>query len=151
VNDFDRSLPMLLYRALDLIMPRFRAIFGGFGLTEQQWRVLRVLWQRDGRALLELADATLISAPSMVGVVDRLARSGLVERRRSQSDRRVVRVFLTGRGRDLEEQVTPLVDAAYADLRGSVGEGDWEVLLGALARLNAGLADLDRIDEVANR
>ena len=142
---------MLLYRALDLIMPRFRAIFGRFGLTEQQWRVLRVLWHRDGRALLELAEATLISAPSMVGVVDRLARSGLVERRRSQSDRRVVRVFLTSRGRGLEAEVTPLVDAAYADLQRTVGEGEWEVLVGALARVNAGLSDSDAVDEVVNR
>lgn len=151
MKDFDRSLPMMLYRALDLIMPRFRAIFGEFGLTEQQWRVLRVLWQRDGRALLELAEATLISPPSMVGVVDRLARSGLVERRRSQSDRRVVRVFLTERGRDLQDQVTPLVDAAYADLQSVVGEGDWTVLLGALARLNAGLSETDVMDQVVNR
>ena len=151
MKDFERSLPMMLYRALDLIMPRFRAIFAEFGLTEQQWRVLRVLWQRDGRALLELAEATLISPPSMVGVVDRLARSGLVERRRSQSDRRVVRVFLTGPGRGLEEEVTPLVDAAYADLQTVVGEGNWGVLLGALARLNAGLSETDAIDEVVNR
>ena len=151
MKDFDRSLPMMLYRALDLIMPRFRAIFAQFGLTEQQWRVLRVLWQRDGLALLELADATLISPPSMVGVVDRLARSGLVERRRSQRDRRVVRVFLTIRGRGLEDEVTPLVDAAYADLQTAVGEGDWEVLVGALTRLNAGLSEQDVMDEVVNR
>ncbi len=151
MKDFDHSLPMLLYRALDLIMPRFRAIFGRFGLTEQQWRVLRVLWQRDGRALLELADATLISPPSLVGVVDRLARSGLVERRRSQSDRRVVRVFLTEHGRGLEAQVTPLVDAAYADLQRTVGDGDWEALLGSLGGLNAGLSEQGTIDEAASR
>ena len=39
MKDFDRSLPMLLYRALDLIMPRFRAIFGRFGLQLGELRL----------------------------------------------------------------------------------------------------------------
>jgi DNA-binding MarR family transcriptional regulator len=48
MEEFSRSLPMLLYRTLDAVMPRFRRIFNEFGLTEQQWRVLRVLWQHEG-------------------------------------------------------------------------------------------------------
>ena len=46
-QEFSRSLPMMLIRALDAVMPRFRDIFKEFGLTEQQWRVLRVLWEQD--------------------------------------------------------------------------------------------------------
>jgi DNA-binding MarR family transcriptional regulator len=47
IDQFTRSLPMMLYRTLDTVMPRFRSIFNEFGLTEQQWRVLRVLWETD--------------------------------------------------------------------------------------------------------
>ena len=85
-QSFSGSLPMMLYRALDVVMPRFRRIFNEFGLTEQQWRVLRVLWETEEIAFRELSDITLIPAPSLVGVIDRLAKQRLVDRRRSETD-----------------------------------------------------------------
>lgn len=131
---------MMLYRALGAVMPRFRRIFNEFGLTEQQWRVLRVLWEHDGVAFGELADRTLIAAPSMVGIVDRLARQGLVERRRSKSDRRNVFVHATDAAKRLEQQVQPKVEAAYRELKRSVGEAEWTQLIASLDRV-ASLAD----------
>ena len=135
MKPFDSSLPMMLYRTLDAVMPAFRGIFARFNLTEQQWRVLRVLWEEDGKPLLALAESTLIPGPSLVGVVDRLQRDGLLERRRSEVDRRVVRICLTGSGRALKEGVTPLVDAAYADLEATVSEAEWAELLVTLEKI----------------
>ena len=60
---------MRLYRALDAVMPAFRQVFSEFGLTEQQWRVLRVLWEQGAVPLSSLASATLIPAPSLVAGV----------------------------------------------------------------------------------
>lgn len=135
MQDFSRSLPMMLYRALDAVMPRFRRIFGEFGLTEQQWRVLRVLWERDTVTLGELSRLTLIAPPSLVGVIDRLGASGLLERRRSRSDRRVVHVGATAAGRELEQQVMPRVQETYAALRDSLPEEDWSALIDGLERV----------------
>ena len=136
-QEFSQSLPMMLYRALDAVMPRFRRIFNEFGLTEQQWRVLRVLWEHDAIAFRTLADATLIPAPSLVGVVDRLAKQGLVVRRRSETDRRNVFVRATDEGRDLHRKVRPRVDEAYADLRGSIDADVWQQLTTGLERLGS--------------
>jgi homoprotocatechuate degradation regulator HpaR len=126
---------MMLYRALDAVMPRFRRIFNEFGLTEQQWRVLRVLWEHDGIAFGDLSGMTLIPAPSLVGVVDRLSRQGLVARRRSDSDRRQVFVLATEDGKELHRKVRPLVDEAYAELRSSIEVDAWEQLISGLERL----------------
>lgn len=134
---FSRSLPMMLYRALDAVMPRFRRIFNEFGLTEQQWRVLRVLWEHERIAFRALAEQTLIPAPSLVGVIDRLERQELVARRRSETDRRNVFVESTGKGRQLHQQVRPRVDAAYEELRGSISEAEWQQLLLSLERIAA--------------
>ena len=134
-QEFSRSLPMMLYRALDTVMPRFRKIFNEFGLTEQQWRVLRVLWEHDQIVFNELSSATLIPAPSLVGVIDRLTKNGLVERRRSDSDRRKVSVIATGAGMALESKVRPRVDAAYADLRGAMDSQEWKQLIDGLDRV----------------
>ncbi len=73
MQEFSRTQPMMLYRALDTVMLRFRRIFNEFGLTEQQWRIPRELWQHEGIVFREFAEITLIPAPSLVGVVDRLS------------------------------------------------------------------------------
>ena len=132
---FERSLVMMLQRALNALLPKFRAIIGRFGLTGTQWRVMRTLWDRDGRSVLELARATLISAPSLVGVIDRLARDGLVERRPCDVDRRRVYVHLTRRGRALEQRVSPLLDEVYAGIERRLDAAEWRALYSALDRL----------------
>jgi len=126
---------MMLYRALDAVMPRFRRIFNEFGLTEQQWRVLRVLWEHEEIAFRELSEITLIPAPSLVGVVDRLAMQGLVARRRSDKDRRNVFVQATEKGADLHRRVRPQVAAAYAELRESIDADEWRNLIDGLEQI----------------
>ena len=135
IQQFSQSLPIMLYRTLDAIMPRFRRIFLDAGLTEQQWRVLRVLWDRNEVVFRELADLTLIAPPSLVGVIDRLETRGLVSRRRSTSDRRAVDISLTAEGRSIENQVMPAVASAYAELKQSVDPIVWQQLLAGLEQL----------------
>ncbi len=136
IEQFTRSLPMMLYRSLDAVTPRFRKIFSDFGLTEQQWRVLRVLWEQQDVTLNELAGITLISAPSLVGVVDRLQDMGLVERRRSDVDRRKVYVLATEKGAELEAKVMPRVASAYAALKQSVDVETWDLVLRGLQQIS---------------
>ncbi len=137
MQEFSHSLPMMLYRTLDAVMPRFRQIFSEFGLTEQQWRVLRVLWQHEQIAFRDLADLTLIPPPSLVGVVDRLTKSGLARRHRSISDRRNVFVQATSKGQALEVKVRPRVDKAYAELRRSVNAETWDALITGLEQISS--------------
>jgi homoprotocatechuate degradation regulator HpaR len=132
MQSFSGSLPMMLYSTLDAVMPRFRKIFKKFGLTEQQWRILRVLWEIDSVALQTLAEITLIPAPSLVGVIDRLETSNLVERRRSKSDRRVVYIHATSTGQKLERKVRPEVDRLYAELQASIDPKVWDSLIKGL-------------------
>jgi homoprotocatechuate degradation regulator HpaR len=134
---FEQSLPMLLYRTLDAVMPAFREILSQFNITEQQWRVLRVLWETEYCSLLELSGKTLIPAPSLVGVVDRLSRDGLVERIRSETDRRVVYIKIIAKGKSLQHKVTPLVDAAYASLHASIDDADLQQLIKSLDSIAA--------------
>lgn len=135
IDQFTRSLPMALYRALDTVMPSFRKIFNDFGLTEQQWRVLRVLWEGDDITIRQLAEVTLIPAPSLVGIVDRLERDGLVARQRLTTDRRKVNVVVTQAGAELEDKIMPRVASAYVELKQSVDAETWSQVLVGLRRI----------------
>ena len=120
---------MMLYKTLDVVMPQFRAIYSEYGITEQQWRVLRVLWEHESMPLLELADITLILPPSLVGIIDRLSRVEMVKRVRSKTDRRVVFIEITAKGKALKENVSPRVDAIYARLENSIDAELWAKML----------------------
>ena len=137
IEQFSHSLPMVLYRTLDAVMPRFRKIFNEFGLTEQQWRVLRVLWDEDAVTLNRLAALTLIPSPSLVGIIDRMERAELVTRQRSEADRRKVNVVLTSQGAALEDEVMPRVASAYAELKQSVDAQTWERVIKGLNAIAA--------------
>lgn len=138
--EFDNSLPMILNRALDTIMPGYRALFARFDLTEQQWRVMRVLWSSQPATSAELSARTLLPASSLVGIIDRLERKGLVSRLRSTSDRRVVDIVTTGKGQLLETRVTPLVAQIDQELRSSVTSQEWASMEKTLQKISNRMA-----------
>lgn len=150
MQEFSRSLPMMLYRTLDAVMPRFRRIFKEFGLTEQQWRVLRVLWQMERITFRELARLTLIPAPSLVGVIDRLSANGLVNRSPCETDRRSVMISATQKGKDIEAKARPRVDQAYADLSACIDADSWEALIAGLEKVAALEYEKSRLKSAAN-
>jgi homoprotocatechuate degradation regulator HpaR len=137
VPAFQQSLPMLLHRTLASVMPPFREIFADHDLTDQQWRVLRALWEADRLSFADLARITVLPAPSLVGILDRLEARGLVARTRSDRDRRSVTVAATGSGRALYAAVEPRIQAIHAELRARASEQDWAMLEAILMKIAA--------------
>jgi len=135
VRDFDHSLPMLLLRAREATMTHFRPILAAHGLTEQQWRVLRVLWEHNDIEAKELAERTLMLRPSMSGVIDRLERDGLVERRKDRPDARRTGVRLTRKARRLYERIAPMLERTYAEMQGRFPDRKWNDLYESLEHL----------------
>ena len=134
--NFDQSLPMILSRALDATMPDYRELFARYKLTEQQWRVLRVLWSAKKVTSVDLSSRTLLPAPSLVGILDRLEKKQLVSRVRSVEDRRVVFIIATAEGRALEAQVTPQVSEIDQKLRARVTPEEWQAMARILQKIS---------------
>jgi len=68
------SLPMILSRSLDRVMPSYRRLFQANDLTDQQWRVLRALWEKQHLTSAQISQITLLPPPSLVGILDRLEK-----------------------------------------------------------------------------
>jgi len=68
-------------------------------LTGAEWDALRILGRRGECMMREVAEVCAVALSTMTGIIDRLVKKGLVQRRHSEADRRVVLVRCTGRGR----------------------------------------------------
>jgi len=100
------SIERLMLRVAWLEQRRFAHDLSDFGLTVPQFFVLRsILLRGQQRTMGALADDTLQCSATMTGIVDRLARMGLVSRERDARDRRRVLVELTPAGRKVLEEV----------------------------------------------
>ncbi len=81
------------------------------GLTPAQHQLLLAIKGHDGEqgpTIGDVAGYLLLRHHSAVGLVDRAARAGLVERQEDSGDRRVVRLRLTPQGEGLLQQLTSL-------------------------------------------
>ena len=108
-------------------------------ITLPQFDVLAQLYRREeGMTPGELTRELLVTAGNVTGIVDRLARLGLAERRPVPQDRRAVRVRLTARGRQVMRRIIPRHRRDVAVLLARVPPEDLarlRDLLGNLARL----------------
>lgn len=82
----------------------------GLEITPEQWSVLAFLWRQDGISQQALCDSTFKDKPSMTRLVDNLAKLGMVERRTAPNDRRSNLVFLTEKGKSIEEKANEAVN-----------------------------------------
>jgi homoprotocatechuate degradation regulator HpaR len=119
------SLPMILSRSLDQVMPSYRRLFQANDLTDQQWRVLRALWEKQHLTSAQISQITLLPPPSLVGILDRLEKKNLIGRLRSTKDRRHVHIIPTKKGRALMEHMMPMVERIHDDFMQRVTESEW--------------------------
>src|SRR6516164_8928460 len=117
-----RNLPLALLQARERVLSYFRPILNANGITEQQWRIVRVLYEARSLEPREIVEACRISSSSMSGVLSRMEELGLVHRRRLDHDQRRVRVSLTPRARAMAARMAPQIDATYRRLEQQVGE-----------------------------
>lgn len=116
-----RNLPMLLLQARECVIRRFRPVLKAHGLTEQQWRILRVLAERGPTEPRELVALCAISSPSLAGILARMDDLGLVSRQRMDSDQRRVILTTTADSRALAASIAPKVDAVYREIEKALG------------------------------
>jgi len=116
-----RNLPMLLLRAREGVLAHFRPILKAHGVTEQQWRIVRVLMEQGPLEPRQLVDLCCLSSPSLAGILARMDELNLVARERIGHDQRRVRVSLTPASRRLAERMAPQIEAAYRRIESHIG------------------------------
>ncbi|QHB28744.1 transcriptional regulator [Pseudomonas monteilii] len=110
-------------------MAFFRPSLNTHELTEQQWRVVRILRRQGELESYQLAELACILKPSMTGVLKRLERDGLVARRKSELDQRRVLVSLTVKGHQAFLAMSEEMKDGYEKIVKQVSEENLQLLM----------------------
>ncbi len=127
-----RNLPRLLLQAREAVMAHTRPSLRAHGLSDQQWRVLRVLGEHGTVETGRVAREAFILGPSLTGVLARMERDGLIERERDPADQRRTVVRATARGKRLVVKLSGAVEAHYQWMEQSIGKARLDQLYALL-------------------
>jgi homoprotocatechuate degradation regulator HpaR len=140
LRDFSRSLPMSLLRAREAVMQHFRPGLRHFGITEQQWRVLRALTAVESIEIMALAEATYLLAPSLSRILKDLDERELIVRSTISSDLRRGLISISPKGRALIETTGSYSEDIYAEITRRFGPERMKALYDLLSELEAELS-----------
>ena len=129
------SVGYLMRMCSNLLLPQMEALFQDQELTFSQWTTLVAL--HDGRITTpgDLAQNICHDAGSLTRLIDQMVERGLVTRGRSETDRRVVTLSLTPRGRSLVEALGPRVMNMWNGLLAGFTHAEVDSLIDLLTRL----------------
>jgi DNA-binding MarR family transcriptional regulator len=106
-----------------LIQRELQSRIAPYGVQLGMWYLLRVLWEEDGLTQRQLSQRIGIMEPTTLHTILAMERSGLVTRARNEADRRKINVFLTKRGRELQDVLIPVaVEVVNGVVRGFTEE-----------------------------
>ncbi|MFZ4719716.1 MAG: MarR family winged helix-turn-helix transcriptional regulator [Ilumatobacteraceae bacterium] len=107
----DDQLCFALYAATNAVTRVYRPLLKDIGLTYSQYLVLLILWEHGSRQVGEIAEQLHLATHAVSPMVDRLEEAGLVQRRKDDTDGRVVHVALTPAGHALEASAADVQEA----------------------------------------
>lgn len=99
------SLDMLLANICHLHHTKVHQLVETLGLYRGQPPVLRTLWEKEGRTQTELAEKLRITPATMTKMLQRMEKTGFIQRKADADDQRITRVYLTDTGREVQKDV----------------------------------------------
>ncbi|HXP77131.1 MAG TPA: MarR family winged helix-turn-helix transcriptional regulator [Stellaceae bacterium] len=134
-----RSVGYLVRQTHRAFTRALQARIAPHGVSIGMWYFLRVLWQEDGISQRELSQRVGMMEPTTASALTNMERKGFVRRLRNRTDRRIVNVFLTERGRALRQELLPLAAAVNEAAVRGVSADELARLRALLGKLQAGL------------
>jgi DNA-binding MarR family transcriptional regulator len=129
-DSLEQELFLNLIRTSEWLQGKFARVFSEHGITQPQFNVLKILQVEDvhGIPIRKIGTRMTTRGSDVTRLVDRLERSGLVERFPCETDRRVIQVRLTESGRNMIDRLArPLIDT-HQSTKGHMGRDNLELL-----------------------
>jgi len=111
----------------------FRA--AGLEITIEQWSILYHLWKEDGLNQQQLCDKTFRDKPSITRLIDNLVKLGLVERKVSDTDKRVNYIFLSNIAKNLQDQTIEIANQTMDEALVGISKAEIETVKNVLQKV----------------
>jgi MarR family transcriptional regulator, organic hydroperoxide resistance regulator len=108
---------------------------GHADISVAYFAVLQALWENDRLSITDLGEKAQLEKSTMTSLIDRMEGAGLVRREDHPTDRRAYQIWLTSRGREIEQKLDEVVSRAYKHLTRGIAEEDLQKSIKICKRL----------------
>jgi DNA-binding MarR family transcriptional regulator len=136
----EESLSFLLVQLVRAHHHRIAGTLRELGLYVGQEMIMSQLWEKEGVAQSELAEACGLEKPTITKVMERMSEAGLIRVEKDQKDRRVRRVYLTEWGKSLKGEVRKRWYLVEEQLFKGFSERDKSAIRQFLERMRANMS-----------
>ena len=136
IRGFNQSLPMMLLKAREAAMSRFRPMLRKHNLTEQRWRVIRVIYEHNHIDASELAEKSFLLSPSLTRILRYLESEKIVLRSGDIKDLRRSVFRLTNKGKEIINRVAPETESIYSDIERIFGSKEFSKIFNLLEKFS---------------
>ena len=116
MKTYDECIIFLLAKAYQKAHGTFKKRLHSYGLTPIQHLILEALWREDGLSASDIGKKLVLDGATLSGVLDRLAAGGWILKETDAEDKRVLRIFLSPKSRDLRPKLAQARDRTNEDL-----------------------------------
>ena len=136
-----KPTPMKLINEISRLMgDKIREKCDDNPISQKSGRLILIeLSKRDGRTQLDLVNATHLKAPTISVALQKLEHEGIVYRRPDEYDLRATRVFLTEKGRELDNKIRKRIMEEEALAMVNLTEAECETLMKLLGKIKQNL------------
>lgn len=117
------------------------------GVSLSQWRVVGALVMQPSLTQKEIADKVGIEGATLVPILDKMEKEGLLKRKPDSSDRRVNRIYLTQKADSLWESMVECALRIRKSSTKNISENDIQTTLETLRKISQNLASFSDLDK----
>lgn len=132
-----RSLPIALLRARETVMGPIRDMLALSGVSEQKWRILRILQEKGPLELSQVAHEACLLLSSLTRMIGPMQGEGLISRHTPPEDRRKTVIAITPAGHQLIRAHAGQSAAIMGQIEAELGPDRLELLLDLLEELQS--------------
>jgi DNA-binding MarR family transcriptional regulator len=129
------ELERLLRTVSSIIKRRGRDILSNFDITPPQFNALLILRNHGNLTIGELGEKMYLACSTATDLIDRMERNGLVERRRDQNDRRVIRLHVKEKGMEMVQAVMAARKRYLSGILDQISEEEILVMINGMRHL----------------
>ena len=139
--DPEQSVFLLLKQTSKAFREKLNRSFNeaGYDVTGEQWRIIRCLWHKDGQTQQDLSNVVNTEKTGITRIIDSMEKLDLVVRVPDRIDRRQNLIYLTNKGKRLQEELMRIYKDVSLEIQDGIDPEQLDIFRQVLTRIHNNL------------